>query len=65
MVGFLWIVLWIFHRFHRSVGSNPSRDTCVLKQNALLLLLFFTQGYKWVPMRVDADIVHEKAFGAP
>ena len=44
---------------HRSVGSNPSPDTCVLEQDTLLL--FLTQGYKWV----QVDIVYEKAFGTP
>ena len=46
---------------HQSVGSNPGRDTCVHEQETLLQLLLFTQGYKWVPVRVEVDIVFEKA----
>ena len=42
------------------MGSNPGRDTCVLEQDTLLKLLLFTQGYKWVPARVEVDIVNEK-----
>ena len=26
---------------------------------------FSTEGYKWVPVRVEVDIVNEKAFVAP
>ncbi len=47
------------------MGSNPGHDICVLEQDTLLKLLLFTQGYKWVPARVEVDIVFEKAFGKP
>ena len=50
---------------HRSVGSNPGSDTCVLEQDSLLCLLLYTYGHKWVPAMVQVDIVYEKAFGAP
>ena len=48
---------------HRSVGSNPGRDTCVLEQDTLLQLLLFTQGCTWAA-RVEVDIVYEKATSA-
>ncbi len=53
--------------FHRGVGSNHGtvQDTCVLEQDALKQLLLFTDGYKWVPERVESDIVFEKAFRVP
>ena len=42
------------------MGLNVGLDTCVLEQDTLLYLLFFTQGYKWVPAKVEVDIVNEK-----
>ena len=47
------------------MGLNVGLDTCVLEQDTLLYLLFFTQGYKWVPAKVEVDIVNEKTFVAP
>ena len=49
---------------HQSVGLNPGHGTCVLEQDALLVLLLFTPGYKCVPSRVVVGIVFAKAFGA-
>ena len=37
---------------------------CVREQDTLLQLLLFTQGYNWVPARVEVDIVYEKATSA-
>ena len=42
-------------------GSIPGHYTCVIEQDAILQLLLFTQRYKWVPARVNVDIVFEKA----
>ena len=36
-----------------NVGSGSGRDVCVLKQDALLLVVLSTQGYEWVPVRVE------------
>ena len=64
----VWVVKSIEFKFwwlsHRSVGLNPGGDTCVLEQDSLLCLLLYTYGYKWVPARVQVDIVNEKAFRA-
>ena len=38
------------------MGSGPSHDTSVLEQDALIQLLLFTRGYKWVPVRVEVDV---------
>ena len=35
-----------------------------LEQDTLLELFLFTQGYNWVPARVEVDIVYDKAMGA-
>ena len=51
----------VFAKSHHSVGWNPDRDTCVLKQDTLMKWILFTPG---VPARVEVDIVNEKAFGA-
>ena len=42
---------------HRSVGSNPDHDTCVLEQNAIIASLHPGRGYKWVPVRVEVGSV--------
>ena len=47
------------------MGLNLGHDSCVLEQDTLLQLLLFTQGYKWVHVRVEVDIVSEKANEAP
>ena len=53
-----WVVLmWV-----RILAATCG--TCVLEQDTLLWLLLFTQEYKWVPARVEVDIVFEKVSGA-
>ncbi len=38
------------------VGSNLGHGNCVLEQDALLVLLLLTWGYKWVPARVEVNM---------
>ncbi len=46
------------------MGLNPSRDICVLEQDALLQFNLFTQGYKWVPARLIVYLKKIKKLGA-
>ena len=41
--------------------ENPFFKISVLEQDALLSLLFFNKGFRWVPARLEVDIVYEKA----
>ena len=44
----------------QNVGSNPDRSICVSSKTRYCTLLLFTQEYKWVPLRVEVDIVFGK-----
>ena len=52
-----WVVLMWVRILAATCGT-------FLEQDTLLWLLLFTKDYKWVPARVEVDIVFEKVFGA-